>query len=456
MFRNLSLSLSLLSTLCLPGCSGGGGGSATPHQDAPGSVHIVLDTATGSDALVQFQVAAAALERSDGGVTGNLLPEPVLATGADPSGALDGLSLARVPGGNYRALHLVVAPGSGVARYADGSTLPVTLPTELEVVFPEPLRHAGQGRSWLAVGHVGTPPPAVAAGSRAWSPSWSGRSEGSECEFADLRVAMVANGRVLAFAGLGDDGTLEVEFEAECEFEDHPGGRDDFLRGLARGEDLRVRGALGRDGRVRADRAQRGRRNDGPRLLGRIRELFPTTQSFRFEVQAEVRRGGRRTLTTPVDVLVDAAAARLHASDSRRVLTFSELQVDMLAKVEFTSRTPRTGELDLVVAREVEVASSAAPMQPEWEGSVQAVDGLSATITVAQRGNDPIVVQGQVVTQVAVHVGAGVPIERRARSGGGRSTIGLLDIVVGERIWWRGTVTGPASIEASMVRVRAE
>lgn len=41
-------------------------------------------------------------------------------------------------------------------------------------------------------------------------------------------------------------------------------------------------------------------------------------------------------------------------------------------------------------------------------------------------------------------------------SGGGGTSIDLLEIVVGERIWWRGSVTGLASIDASMVRVRVE
>ena len=39
--------------------------------------------------------------------------------------------------------------------------------------------------------------------------------------------------------------------------------------------------------------------------------------------------------------------------------------LEQLAKVEWTSRTPVTGDLDLVVAREVEVTSGSAPMRPE-------------------------------------------------------------------------------------------
>ena len=51
-----------------------------------------------------------------------------------------------------------------------------------------------------------------------------------------------------------DDGSLQVEFAAGCQFEDHVsglsgGGRDDFLRGMSRGDDLSADGELHRDGR---------------------------------------------------------------------------------------------------------------------------------------------------------------------------------------------------------------
>lgn len=95
----------LLSALFLvpAACGGGGGGGATAGGNATpnqaGSVYVALDTATGSEALVQFQVAAVALNGADGSLTGNLLGTPQMVTFADPSGELDGLALARTDRG---------------------------------------------------------------------------------------------------------------------------------------------------------------------------------------------------------------------------------------------------------------------------------------------------------------------------------------------------------------------
>jgi len=260
----------------------------------------------------------------------------------------------------------------------------------------------------------------------------------------------------------GDDAPLQLEFEAGCSFEDeqgHGGGRDDFLRGLGRGDDVSVEGDLHHDGRCVARQVRRhGRGNDGPRLLGRITELRPAAQAFVMAVHAEVRRGDRRLLSTPVTVLVLADAARIHRSHTAGSLTFAELEVGQLAKVEWTTRTPVAGGLEEVRAREIEVTSGAGvSMRPEWEGSVQSVDLTLRQIVVVPRHDDRIVVNGQSVQQVVVHVDPALAIERRQREVSGRATIGLSDIVPGQdRIWWRGTVVGPASIDATFVRVRQD
>lgn len=445
----------------LAACSGGGGGSSSSATTgAPGSVHVVVDTAAGSDSLVQFQLAAVALERTDGTSTGNLLTSPKLVVLADPTGETDGFTLQNVPSGSYAAVHLLLAPGSGTALASSGSTAGVTSALDLAVPIAESLQHSAAGRSWLVIGHNGSAPPAVAGSSVHWEPRMSGRLDGSAQTIGGLRVALVQAPNVLTQAASVDDGSLQVEFAAGCQFEDHVsglsgGGRDDFLRGMSRGDDLSADGELHRDGRFVASRVRRGRGNDGPRLLGRIDELRPASSAFVMHVVAEARRGGRRLLPLPVDVLVDASAARIHASDDRRVLAFGDLQVGQLAKVEWTSRTPRQGDLELVVAREVEVTSAGVPMRPEYEGAVQSVDLGTRTIVVVPRGNDPIFVQGQSVTSVDVHVDAAITIHRQGRRGAASANI-LLDAVVAgsDRIWWRGDVTGPTAIDASWVRVR--
>ena len=85
--RHLLRFLPFVPLLYLASCSGSSGGSAASSApNTTGAVLVVVDTATGSDAMVQFQVEAAVLEYVDGSTTPNLLGNPHLVTLADPSG----------------------------------------------------------------------------------------------------------------------------------------------------------------------------------------------------------------------------------------------------------------------------------------------------------------------------------------------------------------------------------
>ncbi|MEO6595578.1 MAG: hypothetical protein ABIP94_12565, partial [Planctomycetota bacterium] len=354
--------------LPLAACSSGSGGAAASLSDTTGSVYVVVDTATGSDTLVQFQVAAAVLERSDGSSTANLLREADLVTFADPTGEVDGLVLRSVPTGDYTVLHLMLVPGSGAALLGNGDMRPATSVVDLVVPIADGLHHSAQSRSWLAIGHNGAPPAAGPA-ALAWTPSLTARVDGSNHEIDGLRAVLVQAPTVTTMLGAVDDGLLTVEFAAGCTFDDDEGGaygsRDDFLGRMGRDDDLCVHGELHRDGRLLASHVRRGRANDGPRLLGRITELRPGDSSFVMNVLAEVRRrGARRLFSPPVPVLVLAAEARIHRPDSRIVLAFADLQVGNLAKVKWTRRGPGPGGIEQVLAREIEVTSRAEAMRP--------------------------------------------------------------------------------------------
>jgi hypothetical protein len=461
--RHLLRFLPLVPLFLFAGCGSSGGGSAgsgaggTPAPTA-GSVLVVIDTATGSEALVQFQIDAAALEYDDGSTTPNLLANPHMVTLADPSGEADGLVLQSAPNGSFAALRLLLVPASGASLQADGTILPASSTVDLRVPITDGLTHDSLATSSLLIGHNGTPPPAGAGA--VWSPQLSARAVGSGVELGYLGVAVVQSPAVTTRCGALDDSALRVEFAANCSYTSDDGsvhaGRDDFLASL--GDDsLHARGELRRDGSLLATHVHRGGRNDNPRLIGRITALEPATGTFVMDVLAETRRGRRTILTTPFAVRIDASNAQLRRPDSRVSLTFAELQVGNLAKVQWTSRSTVPGDLERIVAREVEVASSAVGMQPEWEGRVQSVDLGANTITVVPRNNDPIFVQGVSVASVQLTVAAGTFLQRRERHGGGRTVITLADIVPGsDRIWWRGTATGPASIDANWVRVREE
>lgn len=462
--RHLLRFLPLVPLFLFAGCGGSGtggtgvAGTPTPTPTA-GSVLVVLDTATGSDDLVRFQVDAAVLEFDDGTSTPNLLANPHMVTLADPSAEADGLLLRSAPTGSFAALHLMLVPGSGSALRADGTVVAADSTVDLRVPITDGLAHDGLGTSSLVIGHNGTPPPAAAGAT--WTPQMSARAVGTGVELGSLAVAVVQSPAITTRCGALDDSALRVEFAANCSFTSDDGGvhggRDDFLSTTLGDDSLHARGELRRDGSLLATHVHRGGRNDNPRLLGRITALEPATSTFVMDVFAEVHKGRRTLLPTPVTVRVDVAGARLHRHDSRTSLTFADLQIADLAKVQWTSRSPVAGDLERVVAREVEATGSAVGMRPELEGSVQSVDLAAGTITVVPRGNDPIFVQGVSVTSVLVTVATDAAIERRERHGGGRTTITLADVAPGtDRVWWRGAVTGSNSMDADWVRVREE
>ncbi len=453
--------LSLCLSAAFAACSRSGDGSVASLTQTTGSVYVVVDTATGRDGIVQFQVGAAVFKRLDGTTTGNVLAIPSVVTFTDPSGELSGLQLKSVPTGEYDSLHLMLVPGSGTVLFADGSRLPLTSNADLEIPIADRLQHDATSNTWLAVGHNFANTVLTTGTGLVWSPQLSGRIDGSTHEVDGLRPLLVDGDEVITTLPTAGDGVLYVEFAPTCTFADVDGPqgltRAQFLRDLDREDDLRVIGEVRRDGRCVAEHARVSRRNDGPRLLGRIVELRPASTSFVLRVLAETRRGDRRRLDPPIDVLVMASDALIHRPNTREFLAFEHLLVGDLAKVKVRSRTEVPGGLTEIVASEIEVPRrDGEPLRPEWQGQVQAVDLATRTIVVQPRG-EPIVINGESVPFARVRVGIDTPMQRRERNGPGRTAITLEQVVAGQdRIWWRGTVTGPATTAATWVRVRHE
>lgn len=445
---------------CLAAC-GGGGSSPGSAVVAPGTVNVVFDTASPGEGVVQFHVAVARLERSDGTLTGQLLRESTIVTFTDPSGEMASLRLHGVPGGEYRGLRLGLVPGSGVVSQLNGQLRPIAADLEVPIPIPEPLLHPEGGVSWLAVGYNSGPTVVEQSdGSLRWVPNLAGRAEDSVLPLTGLDFALRQGDVVTTALASFGGAAMQVEFAANCSFSDDDGfaygSSDDFLSRLQNGDELRVLGSLRRSGRLLAFDARRGRGSDTPRLLGRILELEPATTSFRMRVQAEVRRGNRVILDPAVEVLIRAAGARIKRPNNQP-MSYAELAVGNLVKVKWLSRTVESG-VPVYAAVEIEVPpGDGVPMRPEWQGRVQSVDMVTRTIVVVPRNDDPIVIQGTPVPQVDVLVGPATPLQRRERQGGARYPIQLEAVMPSsDRIWWGGIVTGPSTIEATWIRVRED
>lgn len=445
--------LILLPALSFAACGGGANSSSGSAAPSSASLQLVVDPATGSDLFVDVQLAAAALQRPDGSYTGNLLRDPLLFTLADPTAAPRGLRLQPVPAGEYRELRLLLVPGSGVAVQADGSRLGVDFASvELALPFDVLLQHDGIGSSWVAAHHVGAA-PAIVAGRVAWAPQLrGGAAAGVAVADVPLQVLLAQPGAVLgSFAG----GDLRLELEHGAEVFDDRGGRVGdaaaFLGGLQPGSRLEVQGLLDDRGGLRGQRVREVGDDHGGsavRLLGRIVDLAPASRSFTMDVLAEVLHGDRSLLATPQRITVLADAARIHRSDLQQALGFAELGAGDLVKVRWTLRNGSE-----VRASEVELERRAgAPAAPEIEGRVGSVEVGRDLIVVLPRRDDPLLLNGVAVDRLEVTVTAATRLERRDAG-----SIGLADVVAGsDRIWIRGTATGPQSVTADWIRVRAE
>lgn len=468
MMSHLLRSVLFVLPLALVACGGGGGGATSgggngnngggtpqPGTGSPvGSVVIAVDTATSSAASVQFQVAAAALERADGSFTPDLLGGARMVTFADPAGAPSGFALRGAPSGTYRSLRLLLAPGSGTSQLPSGQVSAITGPASLSIPMPAEFTHDATRRTWVEIGHVGSAPQGGQ-----WFPSMIGRSEGGTVAFAELRTVGTEGAATTVVWEAGDDGPLSLDFGPGCTCYDDNGNSIpsvEFASSFGIDDRLMVSGRLFADGRCEPVLARRLRPDaEQPRWLGVITSVDAATSSFGMEVVAH-RRGNETTpLATPTAATILASTARLHGHRDPTPLPFSTLSVGDLVKVEW--RSFGGNGTTTVVADEIELTNAGewCAMQLEWEGMVHAVDLVAGTITVVPRNQDPIVIQGQSVAQAQLLVNTGAYIERRAESGGGRSRVGLGDLVPGaDRIWWRGAVTGPTTMNVGWVRVR--
>ncbi|MCA8975022.1 MAG: hypothetical protein KDC98_09890 [Planctomycetes bacterium] len=460
MLRTNFLALLVLSAAA---CTGGGdGGTVTQAPQTTGAVQVLIDTATGSPALVQVQVVAATLATPAGAMTDNLLATPRLLTLADPTGEVEGLTLANVGSGSYSALHLGLAPGSAVARYPDGTTVDVDLAFDLEIPLADELRHDAGQNSWILCGHDGSPPPAAATATFVWSPRLAGRVSGTDVTLTDVEVVRIEGDAITARLADRSPAPLFLQLDAGTACLDAVGQaypeRAAFLAGTGEGDMLRLDGQLSAAGIVYVRQVRHGARghgNTGPRLIGRIASLEPRPQTFVMDVFAEARRGGQAQLPLPSQALVFAANASIQRSNGS-ALGYGDLAVGQLVKVEWLTRTVYPNRIEEVEAGEIEVSpAGGAHNDPHWQGSVRAVDERSRTVTIVPRNGEPIVINGQQQNPVTLHVEVGVPIERHEPGRDGRSAIRLNGIVPGhDRIWFRGVVTGAAAIEASWLRVR--
>ncbi|MFT4513931.1 MAG: hypothetical protein ACI89X_002366 [Planctomycetota bacterium] len=458
MRQNLQFVLPVLLLLAACGSGSGGGAATSTAASEPGSVTVLLDTRAGSDSWVQFQLAGATLEGPGGLQTDNLLREARILTVADPSGEVTGLRLRVAPTANYEALHLVFVPGTGVGRDAAGDSFTVTGPIDVRVPIMDGLQHDATTASWLVIGYDNAA-LTIQGTNATWSPEMSGRPDGTEVTLDPLAYPVVRGRELTVTATMADDSVLTIRESMQSGYRNEEGiaypTREAFLDELTLDDDVCVLGRITRKGHLDADTICRKPRYAQSRFIGRVLEIGANGDRFRFRVQAVNPRGAGPLLEAPVEVWIVTSGARIEASNGNS-LAFAELAVGRLVKVKWRSFEVGPGGMLIYSATSVEVpgGDSARP-HPQWQARVTSVDVANHSFVIEPRNGKPIRIGGESVTQATVLVGANTKIERRAP--GGRQMISLSQIQPAiDRVWIRGRATGPATIEASRVRVREE
>lgn len=452
--RPFSWTANLCLAALLAACSGGGGGQQAADGTADaGSVMLVVDTAAGDETLVQFQVAGAVLEQASGATTGNVLAEVAIVTFDDPSGQASGVQLRDVPAGDYTAVHLVLAPGSGYSLAADGTAAAVLGPVDLRIAIDGGLQHDARRASWLVVGHD-VAPLATIAGELRWNPVMSARGDREPILLGGLTTPVVTSSGVTVSAPELGSAPLFLEIDEASTFEAEDGTPLDdqaaFLAELAEDEQIDVFGDLCRDGRVRAGRLRRCRGNDHPRLIGRIQSLDAEHQLFEMRVQALNAHGHHDILAESEDVVVRAIDAVIRRPNGD-ALTFADLTVNQLVKVRWLARSTDGAGRDVFLAGDIEVPGHhSGALHPQWRGRVTSIDLVAGTFVMVPYGSHAIVIGDVAVSEVTVVVGADTTFEFDDVAG-----TGLEDLVAGvSRVRVRGSVDDAGAIVADRVWVQ--
>lgn len=445
----------------LAACSDGGGASATPAAgpgaDAP-ALHLLFDAAAGRPYLLQAEVALAVLELREGGTTGNLLPAPVTVTFAEPSGGVRGLTLPRVPAGDYTQLRLALTPGS--ARLAqDGAVAPLDAPADLAIPLAGRMLHA-VAPSWLAIGHLGGDQVVAGGGRAAWTPQLVGRLDDSPLSLAGLVPHRVDGVDLLATRADGG-AALRLQFAVDCAYFDGLGRaiatRSEFLAAADATAEVAAAGALLRAGVLYARSARLQPRRVEALLHGCVLASDPAQQRVRLRVDAEDLLGRLRPVPSPYEVDVRIAGAWLHESGQAASAPGWPCSEGRLLVVRVAARAVVGGAVELTADEVVVVPPQGAPPTLEWHARVTAVDALAGTIAVDAAPFVPLVVAGEPVAAATVLVDARTTIWRRELQGQGQYAVPLETVQPGvDRIWWRGVPLGNGAVRADFVRVRTE
>jgi hypothetical protein len=352
--RDATLAALFASLLSLFACGGGSG--TAPAASAPpstGGSALLVDGRAGSNDVLSVIVSSVAFEDAAGNPTPNLLPASEELVISDGVARFRGLDLQAPPRASYRAVQLVLHPGSARLRPQSGGEELVAAPQQLRVPL-DAVRELGDG-CLLVLRHQG--PLQLqrnGTGPLTWTPSFAPLETQPEyVADAEARVLAVSQTRQWAWVELSglEQLVVRLEFGPESVLvrdSDQLVDVGTFLAGLREDSRIFVEGRLDAQHVLQVSYAEdlswlaSPSNNMGvkTKVLGTILSVDTQQGTITLNVQ-EVLRHGRGPLP-PRQVEVYAAEAKIKwrspQAKTPQHVPFTTLAKDMLIEAEW--KTP--------------------------------------------------------------------------------------------------------------------
>lgn len=432
----------------LSACSGSG--NSTPGAGSGAAETVVLiDTSSTTDFALRATIVSAMFEDAAGNRSAPLLATPTSLLLADPAGTTEVLGLSAVAAGTWDALVLIYDSAQSLDPTGGATNLSPSFGS-LRVAFDDRVTIRSSGLQVLRVRHAIA--PATAGGLVTDLRAESATGSPVESMTVDVRAATSR-----ASFGSGSTSDFQLEFESNADLSGPDGSSPDassWLASFSSGDRADLDGVFLSDDRFRIRRgSRRGDDSCDQKVYGTITDVDLLALTIDVAV-AFLRDDSRNTIPASGTRRFDIATARIFEDASSSVSvprTTADLMIGQFVEVEFCPGTP-----DRAYEVEIEDGPGDDSRNPETEGRVVSIDLMSRTIQVAPRSDDPLIVGGISVSSAILDVPPSATLFRVFRGGRDPETIALDQVSSSDRIWFRGSVTGPQRVLADWVRVRDE
>ena len=450
-----SAALTSIVFLLGAGCGSGGGGGA-PGNPQPQSLFALVDTSTGSDALVTARVQGVVLEDGQGARMPLALDRPAEVVLAHPAASSSMLELPAPSSGAWSTMHLVIQADSVRARLGSGPERSVEVPNGVMTVhFAEKLTPATRG---FAIRHAKKLELQDQNGRLRWTSVLVAMApEGVLLKDAHVVVDSVDVDARRAHGRLVDNERLAValEFPESARLVRDTSNEllspTRFLEGLTNGSRLIVDGIMDRERRIQVSAAIHSVEdrddNKKSKVEGTIAEILERDKAFKLRV-VRVKKNRAQLPAAPFTLHVRAASSKIRYLGrlSRHFRDFASLRRGMFIELEFKGPARELA----VDAFKIKIKSLDRAFLHEVRARVKSID-LAAKSFVVTPIEGRLKIGKKELEEARVHVNDATLIVLEQNDQ--RKVIGLDDLRALDHVRMIVRLVGDKDLEAELVRV---